>query len=53
MTEDEKQSLPYVILSNQLVCIAYFSDYSKYENILNANINMTKMIIDNFEKLKM
>lgn len=52
MTEDEKQSLPYVILSNQLVCIAYFSDYSKYENILNANIKMTKMIIDNFEKLK-
>ena len=52
MTEAEKQSLPYVILSNQLVCIAYFSDYSKYENILNANIKMTKMIIDNFEKLK-
>ncbi len=52
MTEDEKQSLPYVILSNQLVCIAYFSDFSKYENILNANIKMTKMIIDNFEKLK-
>lgn len=52
MTEDEKQSLSYVILSNQLVCIAYFSDYSKYENILNANIKMTKMIIDNFEKLK-
>lgn len=53
MTEAEKQSLPYVILSNQLVCIAYFSDFSKYENILNANIKMTKMIIDNFEKLKM
>lgn len=52
MTEDEKQSLPYVILSNQLVCIAYFSDFSKHENILNANIKMTKMIIDNFEKLK-
>lgn len=53
MTEAEKQSLPYIILSNQLVCIAYFSDFSKYENILNANIRMTKMIIDNFEKLKM
>lgn len=52
MTEAEKQSLPYVILSNQLVCIAYFSDFSKYENILNANIKMTKMIINNFEKLK-
>ncbi len=53
ITEEEKQSLPYVILSNQLVCIAYFSDYGKYENILNANIKMTNMIIDNFEKLKM
>ena len=53
MTEDENQSLPYVILSNQLVCIAYFSDFSKYENILNANIKMTKMILENFEKLKM
>lgn len=53
ITDEEKQALPYVILSNQLVCIAYFSDYSKYENILNANIKMTKMILDNFEKLKM
>ena len=52
LSQEEKQALPYVILSNQLVCIAYFSDYSKYENILNANIKMTKMIIDNFEKLK-
>lgn len=53
ITEEEKQSLPYVVLSNQLMCIAYFSDYNRYENILNANIKMTKMIIDNFEKLKM
>lgn len=52
LTEEELQSLPYVVLSNQLVCIAYFSQYSKYENILNTNIHMTKIILDNFEKLK-
>ena len=28
-------------------------DKENNENILNANIKMTKMIIDNFEKLKM
>ncbi len=51
LTEEEKQALPYVVLSNQLVCIAYFSNYSKFKNILNSNIHMTKMILDNFEKL--
>lgn len=51
LTEDEKKALPYVILSNQLLCVAWFSEQAKYKELYEANKLMTSWIIDNFEKL--
>lgn len=52
LTSEEMQALPFVILSNQLICLAFFSENRKYESILKINLEMTNLILDNFEKLK-
>lgn len=53
LSEDEKKALPYVILTNQLLCVEWFSEQEKYKELYEANKLMTSWIIDNFEKLKL
>lgn len=52
LTEEEKTALPYVILTNQFICVAWFADQGKYEEIFQANIKMTEWIFEHFEELK-
>lgn len=52
VSEEEMAAVPYVLLANQFVCIAWFADKEKYRDILNTNVNMTRWLIDNFEKLE-
>lgn len=51
LTETEKKAIPYVIIANQLICTAYFSGEEQYREILNININMTRWLVCNFERL--
>lgn len=51
LTKEEKQAIPYVIYSIQIVCIAYFSKYNKYKNLTDINIEMLKFLYENEEKL--
>lgn len=51
LSSNEIKAIPYVILSNQLICCAWLSEQEKYQNIFNVNKNMTKWICDNFDKL--
>lgn len=52
LREEEYKSLPYVILSNQLICVAWFSEQEKYKDMLEINQEMTNWLIENFDKLK-
>lgn len=47
LSKYEKQALPYVIYSIQIICIAYFSQFDKFDNLTKINIDMLKWIINN------
>ena len=49
MSEFEKQALPYVIYSIQIICIAYFSQFDKFDSLTKINIDMLKWILNKFE----
>jgi AraC-like DNA-binding protein/Ser/Thr protein kinase RdoA (MazF antagonist) len=52
LTVEERKAIPYVILSNQLVCIAWLSGQDKYEDIYRVNMKMTKWVVDNIDMLQ-
>lgn len=45
--------MPYVILANQFICVAYFSVNEKFTEQAEVNIKMLKRLIDNEAKLKL
>ena len=51
LTEDEKKAIPYMILANQFVCVAWFAEQDKYVEIFETNRQMTKWLIDKFDEL--
>ena len=52
LTSEEKMAIPYVILSNQLICVAWFSEQEKYKDIYQVNKKMTEWIVDNVKRLE-
>ena len=52
LTEAERKAVPYVILANQFVCVAWFAEQDKYAEILTTNKKMTAWLIEKFEELK-
>ena len=52
LTEMEKKAIPYVILANQFVCVAWFAEQDKYAEIFETNRQMTKWLIDKFDELR-
>lgn len=52
LTEAEKNALPYVVIGNQLICLAFFASDEKYKDIFATNLAMTGWIAENREKLK-
>ena len=48
LTEYEQQAIPYVIYSIQIICIAYFSHYDKFEALAKTNTAMLKWISNIF-----
>ena len=53
LTEVERQAIPYVILANQFVCVAWFSEQEQYAEILETNKRMTAWLLKNFAQLTM
>ena len=51
LTEEERMAIPYVILANQFVCVAWFSGQEKYAEIFETNKKMTAWLLDKFENL--
>ena len=52
LTEQEYKAIPYVILANQFVCVAWFSEQDKYAELFETNKSMTTWLIKKFEDLK-
>ena len=42
LSEEEKQAVPYVMLSNQLISTAWFSEQEKYQELYRTNKKMTE-----------
>lgn len=52
LTDDERRAVPYVILANQFVCVAWFAGQEKYAELFETNKQMTLWLINNMEALK-
>ena len=52
LTEAERRAIPYIILANQFVCVAWFSEQEKYAEIFAVNKRMTAWLIEKFGELK-
>ena len=49
LSDSEKQAIPYVIYSIQIICISYFSKYDKYVDLTDINTKMLKWLLENLE----
>ena len=52
LTEAERRAIPYIILANQFVCVAWFAQQDKYVEVFEVNKKMTAWLIEHFEELK-
>ena len=52
LTDNERKAIPYIILANQFVCVAWFAGQDKYAELFETNKLMTLWLIDKLEELK-
>ena len=52
LTEAERRAIPYVLLANQFVCVAWFAGQDKYAEIFEINKRMTRWLIEKFDELR-
>ena len=52
LTEAEQKAVPYVILANQFVCVAWFAGQDQYPELFETNKAMTRWLISRFEELQ-
>ena len=52
LTDVERKAIPYVILANQFVCVAWFAGQDKYAELFETNKKMTLWLMKRFEDLK-
>ena len=52
LTDEERRAIPYIILANQFVCVAWFAGQDKYAEIFETNKKMTLWLISRLEELK-
>lgn len=51
LTVEERNAIPYVILANQFVCVAWFAEQEKFADLFETNKQMTTWLIGIFEEL--
>ena len=52
LTDAEYKAIPYIVLANQFVCVAWFAEQDKYAEIFEINKKMTCWMIHKFDELK-
>lgn len=51
LREDERKAIPYILLANQFVCVAWFAEQDKYAELFETNKQMTMWLVGKFEAL--
>lgn len=51
MTAEEKRAVPYVVLSNQLLALAWFAGNDKFQELYETNKKMTEALCANWSEL--
>lgn len=51
LTEAERNAIPYVILANQFVCVAWFAEQDQYAEIFETNKKITKWLLSRLDTL--
>ncbi len=51
LTAEEKQALPYVVLSIQLICVGWFSAQEKYKDLAELNAAALRWLLEHFYTL--
>ena len=52
LTAEEHNAIPYMLLANQLVCVAWFAGQENYREIFEVNKKMTLWLLGVFDMLK-
>lgn len=52
LTDAERRAIPYILLANQFVCVAWFAEQDKYAELLEINKCMTVWLLERFAELK-
>ncbi len=53
LTDEECAALPYVVMADQLVSTAWFSEQDKYTELFEINKGMTRWLIAIFDELRL
>lgn len=51
LSENEWKAIPYVIITNQLISTAWFSEQEKYKELYEINKKMTEWMLQNFNNM--
>ncbi|MCH5320272.1 MAG: helix-turn-helix domain-containing protein [Eubacterium sp.] len=51
LTDAERNAIPYLIFSIQMICISYFISMEKYKALAEININILNWLIENKSRL--
>lgn len=51
LSNEEKQAIPYVIYSIQMICVAYFSNKDKYKDLSKTNQKILLWLLENRDML--
>jgi len=51
LTDEERMAVPYVILANQFVCVAWFAEQDRYAELFETNKEMTAWLIGKLDEL--
>ena len=51
LSDNEWKAIPYVIITNQFIATAWFSEQEKYGELYEINKKMTEWMLQNFDKM--
>lgn len=51
LTAEESKAIPYILLANQLICTAWFTEQEKYAELYETNRKMTQWLAEHFDAL--
>lgn len=52
LSSNEWKAIPYVVITNQLIVTAWFSEQENYKALYETNRKMTEWLLQNFENMK-